>query len=324
MADASPARRLAGFRPRLSHGAGRLYRRQSRPTHRGRHAQAHRAFGEPRRRAVPVLLAAGQLHQHPVGAVEPPRLLFRRHELHHPGLHGLVRADLRADRLAADLARRHSLDRLERRTLCPRGRTALRAGAGQRKRRKHRPVRRRTRRAAPAQRQYRPRHHHHAPVVRRLVAADLDHLRLWLDRNRGADPGGLARLFPRRADHRRLDDGRRRLQPGAGLAALVRRPVPVHRGLARHAASRQRLQGRGRQGRRHRRGRRYHQARPPSRGHARLRWRQRAALRRPGGHLGGDGRDRGRRARADHRRIRGPARARCSARWPACGRGAAA
>ena len=242
---------MAGARPRLSARPRRPDWRQPGPAHRGRHPQAYRAVGQPRRRPAAGEHAAGELHRHLVGAIEPTGIHGRRLSLLHSRLHGLVRLGLCLDRLAADLARGRAVDRPQRRALCARSGASLRPGAGERKRRKHRPLPRRAGRAPPARGQPQPRHRHHGRSLRRIVAADLDHLRLRLGRHRGADHRGLARLFQRQPQHGRADDGGRRLQPGARLAALVRRTVPLDRRLARDFAPRQRLQGRRRRSRPH-------------------------------------------------------------------------
>ena len=56
------------------------------------------------------------------------------------------------------------------------------------------------------------------------VRLDMGHRRLWLDHGGRTDRHCRAGLFCRRHDLRRPDDGGRRVQPGAFLAALVRRP----------------------------------------------------------------------------------------------------
>src|SRR5262249_22356080 len=64
-----------------------------------------------------------------------------------------------------------------------------------------------------------------------------DRRRLWLDHRGRADRDRLASLLRGQHDVRRADDGGRRLQPGALLAALVRRSHRRHRRLARDAAA---------------------------------------------------------------------------------------
>ena len=80
-------------------------------------------------------------------------------------------------------------------------------------------------------------------IISAIVRLDLGHRRLWLDHGGGADRDRVAGLFCRRHDLRRPDDGGRRVQPGAFLAALVRRQYRRHRRLARDAAARRRLSG---------------------------------------------------------------------------------
>ena len=72
-------------------------------------------------------------------------------------------------------------------------------------------------------------------------APHLDHLRLRLARDRGPDHRGGAGLFRRRAELRDADDGGRRVQPGAVVAALVRRQSGADRRLAGHAPAHRRL-----------------------------------------------------------------------------------
>ena len=61
--------------------------------------------------------------------------------------------------------------------------------------------------------------------------------RIRLDHGRRSNPRGRAAVF-RRQDHiRRHDDGGGRVHPGAELAALVRRQLQHHCGLASHAAA---------------------------------------------------------------------------------------
>ena len=65
----------------------------------------------------------------------------------------------------------------------------------------------------------------------------LDHGRLRLGDDRGADPRRGAALLRRQALLRRHDDGRGRLHPGAVVAAVVRRQLQPDRRLARDAAA---------------------------------------------------------------------------------------
>jgi putative ATP-binding cassette transporter len=73
--------------------------------------------------------------------------------------------------------------------------------------------------------------------------AQLGDGRLWLGDGRGALHHRGAHLLRRRHDVRRPDGGGGRLQPGACLAALVRRQYRRHHRLARHAAARGGLPG---------------------------------------------------------------------------------
>ena len=94
-----------------------------------------------------VVPAAGELRRRALGALGAGRVRVPRAHLHHPGLHGLVRARLLARRLAARLAGRPAADRAQRRALRARGRPPVRSRARQRVRRGHRDLWRRGRRA---------------------------------------------------------------------------------------------------------------------------------------------------------------------------------
>ena len=82
---------------RLPAGLRRRDRRQPRPAHARGRAPPHRALGRPRRRPAPGLAPARQLRRRALGALgaasssDPAPA-----PVHHPGLHGLVRARLRA------------------------------------------------------------------------------------------------------------------------------------------------------------------------------------------------------------------------------------
>ena len=69
-------------------------------------------------------------------------------------------------------------------------------------------------------------------------APHLDHVRLWLARDGGADRGRGAGLFRWRSQLWDAHDGGRRLQSGAVLLALVRGQSAADRRLARHASAR--------------------------------------------------------------------------------------
>ena len=83
--------------------------------------------------------------------------------------------------------------------------------------------------------------HRHAPPGHRAHQSHLGHRRLRLDHHGRADHRRRAALLPGHALLRRPDDGRRGLQPGAVLAALVRRQLQHHRRLARDPAARREL-----------------------------------------------------------------------------------
>ena len=77
-----------------------------------------------------------------------------------------------------------------------------------------------------------------AAHLQRADTARMGDRRLWLGHGGGADPGCFARLFRGRHQLRRPDDGGRRVQPGAFVAALVHQQYRRHRRLARDLAAR--------------------------------------------------------------------------------------
>ena len=162
------------------------------------------------------------------------------------GLHGLGGVPLCRHRLLAELAGRAAADPPQQRPLHARSGAALLDGARQRECRCHRALPWRSRCQATAG--TRPRHGagRDAAHLHRADQPVLGDRHLWLDHRRGADPGRVAGLFLRRYQLRRADDGGRRLQPGALVAALVHQQHRRHRRLARHADARRRLPHRAR------------------------------------------------------------------------------
>ncbi len=90
---------------------------------------------------------------------------------------------------------------------------------------------------------HRQRHARHAPARARAHQPHLGDGGLRLDHRHRADPHRGAAVLHRQDLVRRHDAGGRRVHPGTGVAALVRRQLRRHRGLARHAAARGELQG---------------------------------------------------------------------------------
>ena len=105
VADPRPDRPVAGAQARLPAGLRRPGRRQPRPAHAGGRAHLAELSADLARRPAAVVAAARQLRRRAVGALGARRVRVRPGRFTDPGLHGLVRARLRARRLLARLAR---------------------------------------------------------------------------------------------------------------------------------------------------------------------------------------------------------------------------
>ena len=125
----------------------------------------------------------------------------------------------------SDLARGAAADCPEWRAICARGGIPLRPRPGQRIRREHRAAWRGEGRTTPSRSRARGRRRYHAANILLPRPPDLDHVGHRLAVARRSDPRGRAGLFRRQPDPRRPDHGGRRLQPGAGGDAMVRRQL---------------------------------------------------------------------------------------------------
>ncbi len=258
VAHPRPARPVARTQARLSAELRRRDREQSRSAHPPGFAASDRAHDGACDRPAAIDAAARELRGRAVGVVGAGGVRHRRTQPCDPRLHGLVRARLFARRLAAGLARGSPAGCAQCRALRSGGRSALRARARQRVRRGHLAVRRRSRRAPRPGRAGRSHGDGHGAPGGRPRAPHLDHLRLRLARDRGPDHRGGAGLFRRRAELRHADDGGRRVQPGAVVAALVRRQPGADRRLAGDPRAHRRLSRHLAGGRHARRGGRPH------------------------------------------------------------------
>ncbi|OIQ72149.1 hypothetical protein GALL_462280 [mine drainage metagenome] len=189
-------------------------------------------------RAVAIDAAAGLVYRGAVGVV--------RRYVHHTGgravcaarLHGVVRAVLRRHGLVPKLACRAPPDPAGRGPLRARGGPALWSGIGEREHRKHHAIWRRSERDGAASCSVRRRSGNLSPHHRGGDPADVDHGGLWVVYHCRAYRGRRTRIFRRQDDVWRVDDGSRRLQSGATIAALVCRQFPLDCGLAGDIAAR--------------------------------------------------------------------------------------